>query len=80
MGLFPKLKLKKSKIDKKEKKEIAEIVEKQMTQYVSHEELAKYYKQIEKDDNKKRIWNSLPANKKIRFLKYLAERNRSVKK
>lgn len=81
MGLFPKLKLKKQpKISKKDKKELSEMVHGEMSQYVSREELTEYYNKIQKDENKRRIWNSLPPNKKVLFLKYLAGRNRNGKK
>jgi len=67
---IPKLKLSK-KPQKLDSKQVNTIVEKSLEPYIKKEELEKYLKDIEKDERKKKIWNSMTKHQQMKLLRYV---------
>ena len=70
MGLFPKLKFKKQAPENK-KLTVEEIVRRELQSYITQNDLQEYLKKIERDKEKKRIWDGLSNSKKIKLLRYV---------
>ena len=68
MPLFHLRRKKKSKV--LDEKGIREIIGDELSSYMKRDELKGYLQRIEKDKKKKELWESLPAMKKIRLLRY----------
>jgi len=66
----PRKKPKKISVDRTE----LEAIQQGMETSITREELREYLDKIEKDKEKKRIWDNLSARKKIKVLKYALER------
>ena len=69
--MFIKLRKKKNLPDEKR---IIETVKEELAGYVKIEDLKKYLNDVQSDDRKKRIWDSLSSRKKIKLLRYLVQR------
>ena len=64
----------KVKVAKLDKKELEVAIQQELAPYIKREELLEYLKKIEQDEKKKKLWDSLPVRKKIKLLRYLAEK------
>lgn len=56
-----------------DEKQLKEIIERELgsRNYMSREDLRKYLDEIKKDEQKKRVWDSMPLRKKVRVLRYM---------
>ena len=54
-----------------DEKRAKEIVQDKLSAYIKQEDLKKYLEDIEKDKEKKRLWDSLSTAKKIKLMKYV---------
>jgi hypothetical protein len=71
----------KAKLGKKDKLEMVDIIQQELTPYIKREELQEYLAKIEKDEKKKQLWASLSTKRKIKLLKYvLGERREHGKR
>ena len=61
---------KKPKLDKAQRKELVELLHIETQKFISKDDLKKYLADIETDERKKRLWNSLSNKKKIQLLRY----------
>jgi len=66
----PKKKPKTIPVDRTE----LEAIQQGMETHITREELREYLDKIEKDKEKKKVWDNLSARKKIKVLKYALER------
>lgn len=57
-----------------DEKQLSKVIEQELSDYIKREELGQYLKNIEKDKKKKQLWDSLPARKKIKLLRYALEK------
>lgn len=57
-----------------EKKDVNTIIQQELAPYMKLEELQEYLRTIERDRKKKELWDSLSMRKKIKLLKYVAEK------
>ena len=57
-----------------DEKRLTENVKRELSSYVKQEELREYLENIEKDKRKRELWDSLPAHKKIKVLRYVIEK------
>ncbi|KKN22618.1 hypothetical protein LCGC14_0913270 [marine sediment metagenome] len=57
---------------KLEDKHTIDVVQKELTGYLKSDELKEHIADIESDENKKKIWNSLTPLKKVKLLRYIA--------
>ena len=57
-----------------DKKQVEAIVAKELEPYLKLEDVKAYLDGIKKDEAKRRLWNSLSLRKKIRLLKYVAQK------
>ena len=71
MGFFRR-KSKKPKVI--EKKDVEAAIQQELTPYIKREDLQEYLAKIKKDENKRKLWDSLSTRKKIRFLRYMADK------
>jgi ribosomal protein S15P/S13E len=75
MWINPKFNLfkKKKKVANKSvnEKSIKELIDKELSVYITKEGLQNYLKEIERDKNRRRIWNGLSQQKKLKLLRYL---------
>lgn len=55
-------------------KRLGEIIKGELSAYIKREELQGYLEDIERDKRKKELWDSLPAQKKMKVLRYALER------
>ena len=62
-----------SKADK-ERKELLQGVHKELEAYITKEDLQKYLSKIEKDEGKRRIWSMLSKQKRLKLLRYVANK------
>ncbi len=53
-----------------DEKRASEIAQSKLGSYVRQEDLKKYLEEIEKDKEKKKLWDSLSVPKKIKVLRY----------
>ncbi len=53
-------------------KRLSELVRNELHGYIKKEELGKELENIENDKRKKKLWDSLPGQKKLRILRYVA--------
>lgn len=53
-------------------KRLGELVRNELHGYIKKEELQKELENIENDKKKKKLWDSLPAQKKLRILRYVS--------
>lgn len=51
-------------------KQLSELVQQELSRYMTREELQEYLAKIEKDKKKKQVWDSLSAQKKLKLLRY----------
>lgn len=65
---------KKAKAAKVNKKEMEVVIHQELAPYMKREELIEYLRKIEQDKKKKKLWDSLSLRKKIKLLKYVAEK------
>ncbi len=68
--------LRKKKQDKNPvtEKGLREILDRELHDYIKQADLQGYIEKIEHDKRKKQIWDSLSPRKKMKLLKYVAER------
>lgn len=52
-------------------KQLDEIIKGELGAYIKRDELHEYLENIERDKKKKELWDSLPARKKIKVLRYV---------
>ena len=57
-----------------EKKDVNTIIQQELAPYMKLEELQEYLRTIERDRKKKELWDSMSMRKKIKLLRYVAER------
>ena len=57
-----------------DKKQVEAIITKELEPYLKLEDVKAYLDGIKKDEAKRRLWNSLSLRKKIRLLKYVAQK------
>ena len=57
-----------------DKKQVEAIIAKELEPYLKLEDVKAYLDGIKKDEAKRRLWNSLSLRKKIRLLKYVAQK------
>lgn len=57
-----------------DEKQLGGIIKGELADYIKREELQGYLENIDKDKRKKELWNSLPAYKKIKVLRYALEK------
>lgn len=60
----------KPKFDKVQRKELLDLLRTETQKFISKDDLKKYLADIDQDERKKRIWNSLSTRKKIQLLRY----------
>ena len=79
--LFPKLRLKKrqKQVKQIDEKNIKSLVHDELDGYIKKEDLQKYLADIQKDEHKRKIWNSLSSSKKLSLLRYLARKGQHEK-
>lgn len=53
-----------------DEKHLSEIMRGELGEYVKREDLRDYLEEIERDKRKKKLWESLPAQKKIQVMRY----------
>lgn len=53
-----------------DERRIGDLIKKELDDYIKREDLQGYLEGIEKDKKKKQLWDSLPAYKKIKVLRY----------
>jgi len=64
----------KAKAEKLRKKELEATIQQELAPYIKREELLEYLSKIEKDEKKKKLWDSLSVQKKIKLLRYVASK------
>ncbi len=64
----------KSKLKTVDEAWLHDAVKEELGNYVSREELRGYLDNIERDKKKKELWDSLPARKKIKVLRYALQK------
>lgn len=80
MGLFPRFKLKK-KVSRQDKNlTVREIVKDELSDYINKENLQGYIDKIKHDERKRRIWDGLSNQKKLKLLRYLENRKEKHEK
>ena len=57
-----------------EQKDVEATIRTELTPYMTREELQEYLANIKNDERKKRLWDSLSIKKKIKLLRYMAEK------
>lgn len=62
----------KTKVSRIDEKKLYEIVRNELHGYIKKEELQKELENIEGDKRKKKLWDSLPDQKKLRILRYVS--------
>jgi len=55
-----------------EEKDVTSILQRELAPYITREELKDYLSQIEKDERKRKLWQSLSLHNKIKVLRYVA--------
>jgi len=70
---FFRIRRKKKKVGL-EKKDVNTIIQQELAPYMKLEELQEYLRTIERDRKKKELWDSLSMRKKIKLLRYVAEK------
>lgn len=75
MPLFPSFHFKK-KPTKKEFNEqrVNEMLKESLSPFMTKEDVDKYLQKIERDKEKRRIWNSMTARQKMKLLLYLSSK------
>ncbi len=71
---FLKVRPKKKKLDKGEEARLNEMMQRALGVYVKREELEKCLANIEKDENRRKLWASLSTRKKIKVLRSALEK------
>jgi len=71
---FLKVRRKKKEKVGLEEKDVANIIQKELAPYMTREELKEYLQKINEDEKKKKLWDSLSVRKRIKLLKYVAEK------
>lgn len=64
----------KNKVKAVDEKRLGRIIAQELNGYVKREELQEYLSRIERDKNKKELWDSLPARKRIKLLRHALEK------
>ena len=62
-----------------DEKRLAGIIQEELNAYIKQEDLQSYLDKIERDKEKKRIWDLLTARKKIKVLHYYVTKQKGVK-
>jgi len=57
--------------------DVESIVQRVLTPYVKREDLQKHLKEIQDDEKKRQLWESLSPRKKKQLLKYIIAKKRS---
>jgi len=57
-----------------EEKDVTSILQRELAPYITREELKDYLSQIEKDERKRKLWQSLSVHNKIKLLRYVARK------
>ncbi len=75
--MFQRLRLKLNK--KKQQTQVTEntirdILREDLNEYIKRGDLKEYLERIERDKRKKELWDSLPAYKKMKLLRYAIEK------
>ena len=70
---------KKPQLSEVQRKEMLDVMRSEAEKYVSKEFLKQYLEDIEKDERKKRLWNSLSQRTKLKVLRHHYAKN-EVKK
>lgn len=73
MRLLPKVRFKRKQKPLDEQK-VIEVVHRELGGYITQDDLREYLANIEKDEHRKQLWDSLPTRKKIRVLRYISEK------
>ena len=71
--MWPGIRLKK-KTDPRE-----EALQRQLSAFITREQLDEYLKQIKSDESRRRKWNSLTKRQQLRLLRYVAEKRGKAK-
>ncbi|KKN17094.1 hypothetical protein LCGC14_0969260 [marine sediment metagenome] len=53
-------------------KHTVDVIQKELTGYLKSDDLKEHIAEIENDEKKKKIWNSLTPLKKVKLLRYIA--------
>ncbi len=64
----------KSKVRIVDEKGLLSVVRKELDGYVSREELKKILSDIQKDEERKKLWDALPTQKKVTLLRYVLKK------
>lgn len=72
MGLIPKLSFKKRK--KASDPQMETALQEALSPYLKKGELREYIRRIERDEEKKRLWDSMSTRTKIKLLRYVASK------
>jgi hypothetical protein len=74
--MLPRLFGRRKKKDKElvTEKGLRDILGQELRDYIKQADLQGYIDSIERDRRKKQIWDSLSPRKKLKFLRYLAEK------
>ena len=71
MSLFPRIRIKKKQSAKDSKLTVREIVKDELSEYINKENLQGYLDKIKRDERKRRIWDGLSNQKKLKLLRYM---------
>jgi glucan phosphorylase len=78
MSLFADWKFKKPTKSRRVKQQpqqnelrVKDMIHEELQSYIKRDDLEKQLEKIERDKEKRRLWNSLSARKKLRLLRYL---------
>jgi hypothetical protein len=74
MSLLPGFRLKKKQSSKAENDNIRSVVQDELTPYLKREDVQAYIKKIERDKNRKRIWDRLSDMQKLKLLRYVTNK------
>lgn len=75
MSLFQDWKLQKRKVKKPERSnkelQVRDMIHDELQNYIKREDLEKQLDKIERDKEKRKLWNSLSDRKKIKLLRFV---------
>lgn len=77
MSIFPKLRFKKKQNKILERKDIDVLLESALAPFIKREELKEYLDKIERDKEKKKLWDTLSLRKKIEVVRYVMNKRSS---
>ena len=69
---------KKKQFNKGQQKQLLEIIHQETSRYISKDDLKRHLEEIDRDEQRKKIWDSLSTRRKIQVLRHaLAKRGKA---